>query len=120
MKRKNAKASDKITVTKIVFQISEHKSIRFPKPAQRIGKILANFTVFICINFLSQCYYHCYKWLCHGSIQGMNQNQKQKPQTQRKVKCSYDTLKVLNKCLSKKFINESVSSANITCLLKND
>lgn len=74
MKRKNTKAADKITIKEIVFQISEQKSIRFPKPIQRIGKMLANFPGFMCINFLSQCYCHCYKWLCDGGIQGMNQD----------------------------------------------
>lgn len=90
--KKNAKAVEKITITKIVFQISEHKSIIFPKPVQTIDKMPPNLTVFTSINsllpmltegswnsmpaqfFSFQSYYHCYKWLCDGGIQEMNQN----------------------------------------------
>lgn len=45
--KKNAKAVEKITITRIVFQISEHKSIIFPKPVQTIDKMPPNLSVHI-------------------------------------------------------------------------
>ena len=84
-------------MAKIVFQISEHKSIIFPKAVQRMDKMPANLAVCMSINFLpaipaesttrgfqssvqgpalvlSRSYYPCYKPLCEGGIQRMNQN----------------------------------------------
>lgn len=83
-------------MAKIVFQISEHKSIIFPKVVQRMDKMPANLAVCMSVNFLpalpaesttrgfqssvqgpalvlSRSYYPCCKPLCEGRIQGVNQ-----------------------------------------------
>lgn len=52
MENKMPKLQWKITIAEIVFQISEHKSIIFPKAVQSIDKMPANLAVSISINFL--------------------------------------------------------------------